>query len=322
MTISLTIHFIVHHDYSYIYRALKSLSKTNLRHSTIYITINSGNSDEFTKLKNTFSDIRYIVNESPKGFAENHNHVLQITTTSYILLLNDDVEIRQNAIENMIEYLEENPTIGLVSPRIINPDETPQLTSFSYPTLPRMIYKISGLGHITRQGSSLRNFIINSGIAQLIGTASLTNNETTKLVPVVVGVAMLVRQEVFQQVGGMDEDTIVYGEEFAWQWRMKQANWDIAMLANAEIVHFNTGKDIRGWKLAEHRKGMLNFFCRYRPKWQAWILRVAIVFFHGLRCLFNLVFDRQRVEGDFLSMKMAFTWKPSETTSGTKYVKT
>jgi len=322
MQSDLTIHIIIHRDYSHIRRALHSIIQNTSQSFLIYITINSGMSEEFAALKEDFPTVHYIVNENPKGFAENHNHALQIATTRYLLLLNDDIELRQNTIENVMRYLEANPTVGLASPRIVNPDETPHLTAFSYPTLSRMIYKVSGLGHLTRQGSIIRNFIIDSGIGSLIGTASLSDNFTTKLVPVIVGVAMFVRKEVFHQVGGMDEDTIVYGEEFAWQWRMKQVHWDIAMIADAEIVHFNTDKDIHGWKLGEHRKGMLNFFYRYRPRWQTWGLRMALVFFHGLRWLFNLIFDRKRAHGDWLALNVGLAWQPSTEASGTKYALT
>src|SRR5690606_32239801 len=143
----------------------------------------------------------------------------------------------------------------------------------------------------------IRNFIIKSGLTNVLGTASLSNNTETQLVPAVVGVAMFVRREAYEQVGGMDEDTIVYGEEFTWQWRMKQAGWDIALVANESIKHFNVTQELIGWRLAEHRKGMLSFFCRHRPRWQVWILRASIIFFHGLRWLFHLFFAHENRRG-------------------------
>jgi hypothetical protein len=316
----LTINLIVHNDYSHIHYALTSIIENTSCPLTIYITINTGTSDEFIMLKQAFPDVHYIVNDEPKGFAANHNAILKIAKTPYVALLNDDIELAPHAIDILIDYLEKNSSVGVVSPRIINPDGTPQLTTYSYPSLPRMIYKISGLGYLTRQGSQIRNFIINSGIARLIGVESLNKNETTRIVPVVVGVAMFARREAYQQVGILDEDTLVYGEEVAWHWRMNQAGWKVAVIADTYIIHYNVDKDLRGWQLAEHRKGMLNFFCRYRPKWQVRVLRLVMIVFHSLRWLFNLFFDRQRAEDDCLSIIVALKWQPSPEASGANFL--
>lgn len=318
MQAGLTINMTVHSDYSHIRRALTSIIGNTSRPLTIYVTINTGESKEFTALKQNFPHINYIVNDTPKGFATNHNQVLKIADTPFFALLNDDIELAPNTIDLLINYLEKNPSVGVVSPCIINPDGTAQLTTYSYPSLPRMIYKISGFGHLTRQGSPIRNFIINNGIAKWIGVASLNKNEATRFVPVVVGVAMFTRREAYQQAGILDEDTLVYGEEVAWHWRMKQAGWQVAIFTDTYIKHYNIDKDVRGWKLAEHRKGMLNFFCRYRPSWQIWILRLAMIIFHSLRGLFNIIFDRQRAEGDWMTVKLALTWQPLSEADGIK----
>lgn len=315
----LTINITVHQDFLHIRRALASIMQNTTRPMIIYVTINTGESKEVNALKQDFPDVHYIINEKPKGFAANHNHVLRIAETPFVALLNDDIELAPDAIDTLIEYLVQNPKVGVVSPRILNPDGTPQLTTYSYPSLPRMIYKVSGLGHLTRQGSPIRNFIVDSGIARWFGVASLSKNEVTRNVPVVVGVAMFTRREAYQQAGIMDEDTIVYGEEVAWHWRMKQAGWDVAVMTDTHFTHYNVDKDVRGWKLAEHRKGMLNFFCRYRPQRQSWILRIAIVFFHCLRWIFNIIFDRERANGDWLTIKVALNWQPSDQASGEKF---
>lgn len=304
----LTIAITIHNDYSHIHSLLDVLTAKDYK---IYVTINTGEEPAFHDLKTAFPQVEYIINAQPKGFAENHNTVLRLAETPYVALLNDDIAVSIDDIETLINYMEQNPEIGLVSPRIVNPDGSAHLTSFNDPTLWRMMYKVSGLGHLTRQGSPIRNWLINSGMANQMKIASLSKNDTTLIVPVVVGVAMFVRREAYLKAGVLDEDTRVYGEEIAWHWRIRQAGWQIAVVAEAKITHFNVDKDITGWKLAEHRKGMLNYYCRYRPAWQAWILRVAIVFFHGLRCLYNSIFDRKRAEGDWLTVLVGLRWRPS-----------
>jgi len=307
----LTVSLIVHGDYTHIYRALNTLFANSSKPLTVYVTVNTGESDELTALKSAFPQVHYIVNVTPQSFAHNHNSVMRRAQTPYVALLNDDIEIPDGTINTLLNYLESYPDVALVTPLIRNPDGSLQLTAFSDPTLVRMIYKISGLGHLTRQGTRMRNWVIESGLAKRIKVASLDRYEESRNVPVVVGVAMFVRREAYQQAGMMDEDTRVFGEEVAWHWRLRQAGWKIAVVADASITHFNVDKDIHGWQLAEHRKGMLNYYCRYRPRWQAYVLRMAIVVLHSLRGGANLLVDPSRAKGDWMAVHVALTWQPA-----------
>lgn len=312
----LTISIIIHNNYSYIYSLLEVLTKQDYK---IYVTINTGEEPAFYELKVAYPLVEYIINAQPKGFAENHNAILRIAETPYVVLLNDDISVSIDTIETLIDYLDNHADIGLVSPRIVNPDGTPQLSAFNDPTLLRMIYKISGLGYITRQGSFIRNWLIKIGLAERMKIASLSTYKSTRMVPVTVGVAMFVRRQTYLEAGILDEDTRVYGEEIAWHWRIRQAGWKIALVPDVEITHFNVDKDIKDWKLAEHRKGMLNYYCRYRAAWQVFILRTALIFFHSLRLMFNLIFDRSRARGDWLTVKLAISWTPDDKKSGANF---
>src|SRR5688572_2244878 len=162
---TVTVSIIVHNDFSRIQQAVDSLLKYTSLPLTIYITINTGMDTRVDELRRRFPDVRYVINDQPKGFAANHNAVMHLATTPYVLLLNDDVEVAPAMLDILVGYLEEHQEVGLVTPCVINPDGTPQLTAFSDPTLLRMLYKISGLGYWTRQGSWIRKLYIRSGMS-------------------------------------------------------------------------------------------------------------------------------------------------------------
>jgi GT2 family glycosyltransferase len=304
----LTVSIIVHQDFSYIHELLTTLGHNQSESLNIYVTINAGDKQSIAHLQASFPQVTYLVNETPIGFAENHNRVMTRATTPFVALLNDDISLSNHVIPTILDYLDAHTHVGLVTPRIVNPDGTPQLTAFSDPTLLRMIYKISGLGHFTRQGSYLRRMMIRTGLAKKTGVASLSEYDETVEIPVAVGVAMFVRRTAYEQAGLMDEVTRVYGEEIGWHWRLRQAGWQIVLLATVAVVHFNVDKDIRDWKLAEHRKGMLNYFSRYRATWKKYSLCTAILLFHTLRGAFNTIFDRKRAGGDWQTVRMAWSW--------------
>jgi hypothetical protein len=304
----LTISIIVHQDFSYIHKLLTVLVYNQSEPINIYVTINAGDNQSIAHLQESFPQVTCLVNDTPIGFAENHNRVMSQATTPFVALLNDDISLSDKVVPTILNYLESHTQVGLVTPRIVNPDGTPQLTAFSDPTLLRMIYKISGLGHFTRQGSYLRQMMIRTGLAEKTGVASLSEYNETVEIPVAVGVAMFVRRAAYEQAGLMDEATRVYGEEIGWHWRLRQAGWQIVLMATVTVVHFNVDKDIRGWKLAEHRKGILNYFSQYRVAWKTYSLCGVILLFHTLRGAFNTIFDRERAGGYWQTVRMAWCW--------------
>ncbi len=264
------------------------------------------------RLTSQFPAVQIVTNAAPKGFAANHNAVIRTATTPYILLLNDDALLSPHALDHMLDYLEAHSDCGIVGPVIHSPDGTLQISAFSDPTLARMIYQVSGVSRFTKQGGLVREVLQTLGITRQLRIESLNTSLSTRIVPVVVGVCMAVRREAVQQAGMMDEDTLIYGEEFGWQLRLREHGWKAALVGEAEVVHLNPSQDLSGWKLAEHRKGMLNYFIRYRPRWQAWVLRGALVVFHGMVAAAWLPFNRARALSHWKVCQVGWNWHPAQ----------
>jgi hypothetical protein len=89
--------------------------------------------------------------------------------------------------------------------------------------------------------------------------------------------------------------------------------WQVVHVAEATIVHYGSGQaDLRllGPLFAEDQKGILNYYLKHRPRWQAAVLRAAMVIFGGLRGLLWLPFSRRRTRTYWGAMRMALTWRP------------
>ncbi|MCC7207910.1 MAG: glycosyltransferase [Anaerolineae bacterium] len=282
MKTKLTVSFIVHEDFSHIWTALSSLYSSTELPVQVYLTVNSGLAPEVEALQRKYPDIKILVNETRRGFAANHNAILRLAQTPYIALLNDDIQIHAGALDTLVRFLEDHQDVGLVGPLIVFPDGSPHLSSFSDPSLFRMLYVISGLSSLTRHGGLIRHTLQWIGIAQRLGVDSLKTDQSTRPVPVIVGVSMVVRRAAYEEAGLMDETTVVFGEEFGWHWRLRQHGWRIYLVAEAQVTHFNLDQEAKGWKLVEHRKGILGYFVRYRPRWQAALIRAALLTVHSV----------------------------------------
>ena len=310
----LTISILIHDDFSHIGGALESLSVTTTTPFKVFIVINQGKQTDIEKLQQAYPQYTYILNDTSMGFAGNHNQVMKLADTPFIALLNDDIKIHPSALDTMIDYLKANPSVGLVGPRLEYADGTQQVSVYSDPSLFRMVYKISGLGRLTHQKSPIRKVLLRLGAGRLFGSSSLKMDMPTQTVDVIKGAVMLVRREVYEKVGGMDETTLSYGEEIDWHLRIRQAGWQVAYVSDAIVTHYGTGQalgELKGWQIIEDRRAILNYYLKHKPRWQSLIIRSAIVFFHGFQTLRTFIFAHSQWQSHFQTFKLGLLWSRS-----------
>ena len=310
----LTLHFIIHQDFSHIHQALDSLAQSAIDYVCM-VTVNAGTSADVQALRQAHPEIQLIVNDFPKGFAENHNQAMLRAKTEYVALLNDDVLFEPASLKEMLAYLDAHPQVALASPLIVRATGEPQVCAYDEPHLWRMLIHYSGLMALAPQGGQVRRMLQCLGIGRQISLAK----PQTRLVPVVVGVAMFVRRSIFTQVGGMDEYTRMYGEEFGWMRRIREVGFGVALVTSARLIHLNPAQDLSGWKLAEHRKGTLAYFVRYRSAKQAKLLRGALIFFYGLRVGLVRLFKPELVEDYWSVVQMARQYRRDASKDGARY---
>lgn len=310
----LAISILVHEDFTYIYDALNSIRIATQTPHEITIVINKGSQEEIDKLQAIFPDAHYIINQVPQGFAANHNQVMQRIKQPYIALLNDDILLQENALDVLVEYLEQNHDVAIVAPQLQNADSTPQVTVYSDPTLLRMMYKISGLGRFTHQQSAIRQQLIRFGILRGNLSASFKTYTSAQAVDVVKAAAIVVRQSAVEKVGYMDETTKAYGEEVDWNLRMRQNNWQVHIVPQAKITHFGMGQalmQLQGWQIIEDRKAILNYYLKHKPRWQRIIIRTAIVILHAIQAMVSLFTAPKQVNTHLKLMHLGALWRRS-----------
>lgn len=308
----LTAHFIVHHDYTHIAAALRSFFDTTTISSHVVVTINTGFDPLVDVLKAEFPQVQFDIHTQPQSFAINHNMILKRADTEFVALLNDDIIFHEGAIDTLVNYLQVNKDVGLVGPSLRNPDGTPQVAAYSDPSLFRTLYRLSGLASLTHQQSIVRRWLKQLGLLRLFKVESFKQNAGTRAVPVIKGVAMVVRRSACDQAGYMDEVTKAYGEEYGWHLRLRQSGWRIVLVEEAVVTHYGLGQarlEMQGWVLVEDRKAILSYYVQYRPRWQAQVVRGAILISHGVLRLLWLPRNRQRSENHRGVVQMALSFR-------------
>ncbi len=213
----------------FLHHALVSLQKAmkGIR-GEIIVVDNASDDGSIEMIKHRFPKVRLIASDSNLGFAKANNVGLKQARGKYILLINPDTLVQEDTLQVMIRFFEENPDVGLAGCKIMNPDGTFQLACRrSFPAPWAAFTKMTGLSSLF-PGS------------RLFGRYNLTylSPDETYEIDAVSGSFMLVRREAYEQVGGLDEDFFMYGEDLDWCYRIQRAGWKNYYVHLTQIIHY------------------------------------------------------------------------------------
>jgi len=191
----------------------------------IIVVDNASHDDSVAMLHADFPDVHVIANTENRGFPGGNNQGLAAATGDFLLLLNPDTEIVDDALPRMVDYLLAHPDVGMVGPQLLNPDGSVQSSRRRFPTLPVLFLESTWLEKLAPR-KLLRHYY-----------AQEQPDDLVQDVDWITGAAMLTRREAFAHVGGMDEGFFMYSEELDWCRRMREAGWRVVYFPEARIVH-------------------------------------------------------------------------------------
>jgi len=235
---------------------LQSIYKqTNSLDFEVIVIDNASTDGSVKMIKREFPQVVLLENSQNRGFAIANNQGLAIAKGRYVLLLNSDTVILDNAVMKTVDFSDSHPECGVVGCRVLNPDKSLQPTCFMFPSTLNMLLSTTYLYKLFPK-------------SRFFGRERMTwwDRDDEREVDVVTGCFMLVRREVVEEVGVMDEQFFMYGEETEWCYRIKKAGWKILFTPDAETIHFGgqSSKQIAPEMALQLRGSILQFFRKHR----------------------------------------------------------
>ena len=286
----------------FILRCLDSIYKTYEGSMEIFITSNLGSPQAIDKIKRRFPEVHLVINNRKKGFAENHNNIIEKTNGEYILILNDDTIILENAIEKLINYMEKYPEVAVVGPKLLNPDLSLQHSTFYLPSLFGIFLLLSGI----RQHIPFNRFTYR--IVQFFypkGKSRFWSHNQIVEVNNPGGPCVLVRRKAMEGVGLMDEVTQFSGEDTEWLYRFKKRKWKVIFLPEAEIIHYGGESTYKKQPLLcekEDINGLLNFYRKHKNIINYYLLRIMIFSIFFAKYIFNLITRNKEIANSYFDI--------------------
>ena len=193
----------------------------------VFVVDNASSDRSADMVTKEYPWVRLIRSSRNRGYAAANNLALRRTRGRSVLLLNPDTRLCSGALVETVGYLDANPTIGALGPKLIRPDGSLDLACRrSFPSPSVAFFRLFGLARLfPRSRRFARYNLLHLDPDQAMDVDS------------VCGAFMLVRREVLERVGLLDESFRMYGEDLDWAYRIKEAGWRVRYHPSAVVVH-------------------------------------------------------------------------------------
>lgn len=239
----------------------------------IIVVDNASSDGSVAMVRAEFPHVHLFANDKNRGFTAANNQALAKSQGRYLLLLNPDTEVEDIALPTMVAYMDQHPGVGALGPQLRYPDGRLQSSRRRFPSLATALVESTVVQEWSPDNRILRRYYMAD-----------TPDDATQEVDWVVGACLLVRREVYEQVGGLDEEFFMYSEELEWCRRIKNAGWSIVYLPTVTVIH-HEGKSSEQVVPARHihfQTNKVRYFRKHHGSLQAeglrWYLMGTYVF--------------------------------------------
>ena len=225
-------------------------------------------------VKERFPWVNLIENPENVGFSKANNQAIKISNAEYVLLLNPDTVIQEDTFSKCISFADAHPKLGGMGVPMFDGSGTylPE-SKRGIPTPWASLCRISGLFRLAPKSKKLNNYY----------AGHLSANENHEI-EVLSGAFMWMRKSALDDVGVLDEDFFMYGEDIDLSWRIIKGGWENHYYTGTRIIHYKGESTKKGSLnyVSIFYKAMLIFAAKHFEGSQArsfnFLIRIAIYF--------------------------------------------
>jgi GT2 family glycosyltransferase len=232
------------------------------------IVVDSYSSDGTVEMvRERYQWVKFLPQSTNIGFTRGNNLGLSAAQGRYLMLLNPDTEVVGDALSRMVRYLDDHPDVGVVGPRTLNSDGSTQSTRRRFPTFATALFESTWLQPIAPHQVLDRYY-----------ARDIADNDIAD-VDWVQGSALMMRRKAYAQIGGLDEQYVMFSEEMDWCKRVRNAGWRVVYLGDAAIIHHG-GKSTEQVSAMAHiyfQSSKIHYFRKFHGPLAAVALRAFLV---------------------------------------------
>ena len=217
-----------------VYEAIHSID------TEIFVVDNNSVDDSVKMVQNEFPGVKLIANKQNVGFSKANNIAIKESKGEYVLLLNPDTLVEKTTFIDCIQYMDENQDTGSLGVKMINgKGEFLPESKRALPIPSVAFYKIFGLSKLFPNSKKFGSYHL-----------TYLDHDQIHEVEVLSGAYMMLRKSVLDQIGYLDEDFFMYGEDVDLSYRVMKAGYKNIYFPKARIIHY---------KGESTKKGSINY---------------------------------------------------------------
>jgi N-acetylglucosaminyl-diphospho-decaprenol L-rhamnosyltransferase len=227
-------------------------------------------------LRSEFPQVQLIANEENVGFTAGNNQGLAVSDGRYALLLNPDTELVDDALGEMVGFVEGRPRVGALGPQLIYADGGVQSSRRRFPSFRTALL----------EGTFLQQWFPNVGLLKRYYVLDRKDDETQE-VDWAVGACLLLRRSTLNEVGPLDERFFMYSEEMDWCYRAKKLGWQVVYFPEARVIHHEgkSSEQVLPVRHVQFQRSKVQFFEKYYGRLLGETLRLYLLATYLWQCL-------------------------------------
>ena len=192
----------------------------------VWVVDNGSADGSAAMVRAEFPQVRLIENAENLGFSKANNQAIARTKTEYVFLLNSDAAIHPGALDRLAAYADAHPHSGILGPQVLNPDGSLQFSCRRFPSLGAGFFRNTYLGRLFPHNKFARDYLMND-----------FDHAHDKAVDWVSGCAMLLRRDLINRIGALDERFYMYCEDVDICQRAWDNGWEVVYVPEAVVTH-------------------------------------------------------------------------------------
>jgi len=265
----------------YLELCLESLAEAPPRRTMEILVVDNASEDGSAEMiEARFPHVKLIRSAENLGFAKGNNVAIRQCKGRYIALVNPDVIVFPGCLDALADFLDQNPRVGNVGPRVLNPDMTMQSTCRRFPNLWNNFCSATSLASVFK-GS---RFFAGEHMW-------FFPHDRTLAVDVLVGCFSMIRREAFDAVGLLDEGLFMYGDDVDWCRRCWNVGWQVVFFPGARAIH-DRGKITAPYPVrfaVAQQRSVIHYWKKHHSVFGVLGIRCIMLFHHLLRYSFAVV---------------------------------
>jgi GT2 family glycosyltransferase len=226
----------------------------------IIVVDNASNDGTATMMRENFPEINFIASEENLGYAKGNNLGIKKARGRYVMIMNPDIIVFSGVLERLVQFLDERQDVGIVGPKLLNPDKSLQYSCYRFPDFWEPAYRRTPLGRFDFAKKKLDRYLMKD-----------FDHNSVKEVDWLLGGCLLIRRKALDDVGLLDERYFAYFDDIDLCRSIWEKKWKVVYNPEVSVIHFHRRESAEGhWLGAIFKKVTrihLASWLKYFKKW-------------------------------------------------------